>query len=169
MFKLIEERNNLVHKERYEKQWSRLKDRVDFVLSELQKTCMDEQDLAQQQYQDWLRGIVNNLQRVRILRTWVQSPPSLKGKEVTDFIPSSVHPKDLDLSFLSKINFKSASGSLDLLHKNASLESKNRKLKKELMDQKLLMLEYRSSTEAKLEEAREALRETKIREEHLLK
>jgi hypothetical protein len=102
------------------------------------------------------------LQEVKILRTWVQNPPSLKGREVTDFIPSGVHPRDLDLSFLSKVNFKSASGSLDLLKRNADLESENRKLKKELMEQKLLLLEYKSSTEVKLEEAR-------AREENLIK
>jgi antirestriction protein len=73
-----------------------------------------------------------------------------------------VNPRDLDLSFLSKVNFKSASGSLDILKRNADLQSENRKLKKELMEQKLLMLEYKSSTEAKLEEAR-------TREENLIK
>jgi len=40
------------------------------------------------------------------------------------------------------------------LQRNADLESENRKLKKELMEQKLLLLEYNSSTKAKLEEAR---------------
>jgi hypothetical protein len=123
LVKLIQARNNLVNQESYDKQWKRLKERVDFVLSELQRTCIDEQDSAQQQLQDWLRGIDNNLQKVKILKTWVQSPPSLRGREVTDFIPSGVHPKDLDLSFLNKINFKSASGSIDLLNRNASLES----------------------------------------------
>jgi hypothetical protein len=102
------------------------------------------------------------LQEVKILRTWVQNPPSIKGREVTDFIPSGVHPRDLDLSFLSKVNFKLASGSLDLLKRNADLESENKKLKKELMEQKLLLLEYKSSTEVKLEEAR-------VREENLIK
>jgi hypothetical protein len=162
LIKLIQGRNNHTHKESYEKQWRRLKEIVDFVLSELQRTCLDEQDSAHQKFQDWLKGVDNNLQEVKILRTWVQNPPSIKGREVTDFIPSGVHPRDLDLSFLSKINFKSASGSLDLLQRNANLESENRKLKKELMEQKLLLLEYKSCTEAKLEEAR-------AREENLIK
>ena len=92
----------------------------------------------------------------------MQNPPSLKGREVTDFIPSGVHPKDLDLSFLSKINFQAASNELGLLQKNVELERENKKLKKELMEQKLLLLEYKSTTEAKLEEAR-------AREENLIK
>jgi hypothetical protein len=49
------------------------------------------------------------------------------------------------------------------------VESENRRLKKELMKQKLLMLEYKTSTEAKLEEAQKSLREAKIREENLIK
>jgi hypothetical protein len=120
------------------------------------------QTSAQQKLQDWLKGVDNDLQQVKILCTWVQNPPSIKGREVTDIIPSGVYPRDLDLSFLSKINFKSAFDSLDLVQRNAHLESQNRKLKKELMEQKLLLLEYKSSTEAKLEKAR-------AREEKLIK
>jgi hypothetical protein len=75
----------------------------------LQTTCSDAQDLAQQKLQEWWKGIDNNLQEVKILRTWVQNPPSLRGREVTDFIPSSVHPRELDLTFLNNINLKIAS------------------------------------------------------------
>jgi len=39
--KLVEARNNLVHKESYEKQWRRLRERVDFVMSELQRSSLD--------------------------------------------------------------------------------------------------------------------------------
>jgi len=49
----------------------RLKERVDYVLIELQRTCMDAQDSAQQKLQDWLKGVDNNLQEVKVLRTWV--------------------------------------------------------------------------------------------------
>jgi len=35
--KLVRARNNLVHEESYEKQWRRLRERVEFVLSELQR------------------------------------------------------------------------------------------------------------------------------------
>jgi hypothetical protein len=39
--KPIQARNDLVHKDSYEKQWSRLKERVDYILSALQRTCVD--------------------------------------------------------------------------------------------------------------------------------
>jgi len=45
--KLIGARNNLVHEESYQKQWRRLRERVDFVLSELQRSSFDAQDTAQ--------------------------------------------------------------------------------------------------------------------------
>ena len=44
---LIQARNNLVHKNIYEKQWKRLKERVDYVLSARQKSCLDAQDVSQ--------------------------------------------------------------------------------------------------------------------------
>ena len=51
---------------------------------------------------------------------------------------------------------------LVLLQKNAELEKENKQLRKEVLEQKLLLHEYKSSTEAKLEEA-------KVREEKLIK
>jgi hypothetical protein len=44
--KLVQARNNLIHKDSYEKRWKRLKERVDFVLTELQRSCLDAQDSA---------------------------------------------------------------------------------------------------------------------------
>jgi len=95
-------------------------------------------------------------------RTLVRTPLCLEAKTATQVIPSSVHPMELDLTWLNKVNFKSASTDLELLQRNTLLERENKQLRKELLDQKLLLLEYKSSTEAKLEEAR-------IREENLLR
>jgi hypothetical protein len=98
----------------------------------------------------------------------VQSPPSIKGREVIDF-PSSVHPRELDLTFLNKLNLKKVAPDLALVQRNIILEKHVKKLEKELLEQKVLMLEYKTSTKAKLEEAQEALREAKIREDQLIK
>jgi hypothetical protein len=132
LIKLIQARINLTHKESCEKQWRILKDRVDFVLSEIQRTCLDEHDSAQQKLQDWLKGVNGSLQEIKILKTWVQNPPSIKGREITNFIPSGVHPMELDLTFMNNINFKTASPSLDLIQRNVVLEKKTKKLQKEL-------------------------------------
>jgi len=44
---LVQARNNLIHEDSYEKQWKRLKERVDYVLTELQRSCLAAQDSAQ--------------------------------------------------------------------------------------------------------------------------
>jgi len=60
------------------------------------------------------------------------------------------------------LNVNPVSTELALLQRNAELESENKKVKKELLNQKLLLFEYKAASEAKLEEA-------KIREENLIK
>ena len=102
---------------------ARLKDRVEFVMSELQRSCFDAQELAQTKLQEWLKGVVSNLDEVIILRTWVKTPLCLK--EIS-LVPSSIHPREL--------NFKEASSELALLQMNTLMEKENHQLKKELMD-----------------------------------
>jgi len=151
---LVQARSNLVHEDRYEKLWIRLKDRVEYVLTELQRTCLDAQDTAQTKLQDWLKTVVGNLHEVKVLKTWVKTPLCLRATNAADFIPSSIHPRELNLNWLNKINLKEASTELALMQKNTLLEKENKQLKKELMEQKLLLLEYKTATEAKLEEVR---------------
>jgi len=102
------------------------------------------------------------LHEVKVLKTWVKTPLCLRERNASDFIPSSIHPRELDLNWLNKINLKEASSELALLQKNTLLEKESKQLKKELLEQKLLLLEYKTATEAKLEEAR-------IREEKLIR
>jgi len=65
------------------------------------------------------------------------------------------------VNWLTRMNVKQASPRLTVLQRNAELEKENRQLKKELLEQNLLLIEYKASTEAKLEEAR-------VREEKLI-
>jgi len=123
---------------------------------------MDDQDIAQQNLKDWPKGVTNNLQEVRVLRTWVQNPLCLRQRNETDFIPAGIHPRELNVNWLTRMNIKPVSPELAVLQRNAKLENENMQLKKELLEQKLLLIEYKSSIEAKLEEAR-------IREEKLIK
>ena len=69
---LVQARNNLTHEDNYENMWTRLKDRVEFVLTELQRSCLDAQEIALTKLQDWMKGVVSNLHEVKILRTWVK-------------------------------------------------------------------------------------------------
>jgi len=60
------------------------------------------------------------------------------------------------------MNINLVSSELAVLQRNAELENENRQLRKELLEQKLLLIEYKFSTEAKLEELR-------VREKKLIK
>ncbi|AES78850.1 hypothetical protein MTR_7g047000 [Medicago truncatula] len=64
---------------------------------------------------------------------------SLRERNATDFIPTFVHPKELDLTFLQRINVQSASSELALLQRNVEIEAENKKLRKEVSEQKLLL------------------------------
>jgi len=156
--RLTQTRHDLIHDQSYEQSWKRLKERTDNVLNALQRTCMDDQDTAQQKLKDWHKGVTSNLEEVRVLKTWVKHPLCLRQRNETDFIPAGIHLRELNLNWL---NVKQASPGLAMLQRNAELEQENRQLKKELLEQKLLLIEYKASTEAKLEEAR-------VREEKLI-
>jgi len=132
---------------------------VDFILLVLQRSCLDAQEIAQAKLQAWLKGVVSNLDEVKILRTWVKTPLCLEARSL---IPSRIHPKELNLDWLIKLNLKEASSELALLQRNTLLEKETHQLKKELLEQKLMFLEYKTKTDAQLEEE-------KIREEKLLK
>jgi len=86
MNSLIQTREELVHKDDYKKLWKRLKERVDYILTALQKSCIDAQDAAQMKFHDWLKGIDQDLQKVKVLRTWVQTPLCLRERTPTDFL-----------------------------------------------------------------------------------
>ena len=83
-----------------------------------------------------------------------QHPLCLRKRNETDFIPAGIHPRELNVNWLTRMNVKQASLGLVVLQRNVELENENRQLKKELLEQKLLLIEYKSSKEAKLEEAR---------------
>jgi len=130
-------------------------------LNALQRTCIDDQDTIQQKLKDWLKGVTSNLEEVRVLNTWVKHPLCLRQRNETDFIPAGIHPRELNVNWLTRMNVKQASPRLAVLQRYAGLENEIRQLKKELLEQKLLLIEYKASTEAKLEEAR-------IKEEKLI-
>jgi len=120
---------------------------------------LDAQEIAQAKLQAWLNGVISNLDEVKILRTWVKTPLCLEARSL---IPSIIHPKDLNLDWITKLNLKEASSELALLQRNTLLEKETHQLKKELLEQKLMFQEYKTKTDAQLEEA-------KVIEEKLLK
>jgi hypothetical protein len=104
-----------------------------------------------------------SLDEIEFLGTWVKNPLSIRGRDPTDFLPNFIHPKDLDLTFLSKVNLSKVAPDLALVQKNKVLEERNKELEKELQEQKLMLLKFKAETDAKMEEAR--LREEKHKSE----
>jgi molecular chaperone GrpE (heat shock protein) len=84
---------------------------------------------------------------------------NIRGREPEDFLPNYIHPKDLDLTFLSKINLKNVAPDLALVQKNKVLKERNRELETELQEQKLKIMKL----EADMGEAR--IREDKYKSE----
>jgi len=76
---------------------------------------MDDQDIAQQKLKDWLKGLTNNLQEVRVLKTWVKHPLCLIERNATDFIPAGIHPRELNVNWLTRMNVKPISTELVVL------------------------------------------------------
>ena len=78
----------------------------------------------------------------------------------SSIISSNVHFENLDLKWLTKLKVQTDSPILEKLKNDSELEKENKRLKKELLKQRLLLAEYRRQSEAQLEEAR--LREANL-------
>jgi hypothetical protein len=148
--KLIRGRNDLGHTISYQKQWRRLKERAVYVISALHDSCIEAQEQAKQKLEEWLSGIEASSDQVEVLGTWVKNPLSLRGREPEDFLPKYIHPQDLDLSFLSKIDLSKTTPDLALAQENKVLKERNRELETELQEQKLKLMKL----EADMEQAR---------------
>ena len=100
-------RNNFVHEEDYVKEWRRLRERVDFVMSELQKSSLKAHSNAQNTLNDWFKDVVKSMQEVEIKRTQERSKLYISDTPMflnaSGIISSNVHSKNLDLKWLTKL------------------------------------------------------------------
>jgi hypothetical protein len=122
--RLIKSRSDLGHKISYQKQWRRIKERVINLISTLHDSCLQVQEEAKQKLENWINAIDEDMEDIEVLDTWVKHPMSIRGRKPEDFLPNYIHPKDLDLTLLSKINLKSAAPDLALVQENKVLKKK---------------------------------------------
>jgi hypothetical protein len=66
--KLVKTRNNFVHEEDCVNEWGKLRDRVDFVMCELQKISLEAHDETQNTLKDWFKDVIKSMQEVEIKR-----------------------------------------------------------------------------------------------------
>jgi len=71
--KLVKARNNFVHEEDYVKEWKRLRERVDFVMSELQKSSIEAHSNARNTLSEWFKDVAKSMLEVEIKRTQERS------------------------------------------------------------------------------------------------
>jgi len=71
---------------------------------------------------------------VKVLKTWVKTPLCLRARNATDFIPTGIHPRKLNLNWFPKVNTTPVSAELALVQRNDVLERENKQLRKELLD-----------------------------------
>ena len=156
--KLVKARNYLFHEEDYVKKWRRLRERVDFVMSELQKSSLEAHSNAKNSLNDWFKDVVKSMEEVEIKRTqekiklYISNTPMFM--DASGIISSSVHSENLDLKWLTRLKIQTDSPILEKLKSDSELEKENKKLKKDLLEHKLAFVEYKRQTEAHLEEAR---------------
>jgi len=162
--KLVKARNNLVHEEDYVQEWRRLRERVDFVMSELQRSSLEAHRNAMNSLNDWFKNVVKSMHEVEVKRTqerrklYISDTPMFLN--ASGIISLNLHFENLDLKWLTKLKVQIDSPILEKLKNDSELEKENKRLKKELLEQRLLLAEYKRQSEAQLEEAR--LREANL-------
>ena len=148
--KLVKARNNLVYEEDYVQEWRRLRERVDFVMSELQKSSLEAHRNAKNSLNDWFKDVVKSMEEVEIKRTQEKSKLYISDTPIfmdaSGIISSNVHFENLDLKWLTKLKVQTDSPILEKLKNDSEFEKENKRLKRELIEQRLLLAEYKRQT-----------------------
>ena len=144
--KLIKTRNNLVHEEDYVSNWTSLRSRVDYMMCELQKLSLEAHDKALLDLQQWFQGVTVNLEEVELKRSLENRRLYLSDTpmylDASSIISSSVHSKNLDFRWLTKLKIQTSDALiLKKLKDDPTLEKENKELKKALFEQKVLVVE----------------------------
>ena len=153
--KLVKSRSNLIHNQDYVSELTSLRDRVDHMMCELQKLCLDAHDKSLIELQNWFKEVVKNMEEININRNqklYLSDTPIFM--DASSIISSSVKSEDPDVKWLTKILIKSYAPILKKLKKDTALEKENKELKKALFEQRLLTAELQKKLIAQQEEAK---------------
>jgi len=119
-------------------------------MSELQKSSLEAHSNAQNTLNEWFKDVVKSMQESEIKRTqerrklYISNTPMFL--DALGIISSSVHSENLDLKWLTKLKVQTDSPILEKLKNDSELEKENKILKKELLEQRLLLVEYKRQT-----------------------
>jgi hypothetical protein len=164
--KLVKTRNNFVHKVDYVKEWTVLRERVDYVMCELHKTSLEAHDKALNTLNEWFTKVVKNMEEVYVNRDQEKNKLYISDTPIfmdaSSIITASVLSENPDIRWLTKLKIQTDAPILEKLKKDSVLERENKKLKKDLFEQRILCAELQRKMIAHQEEA-------KVREEALMK
>ena len=115
-----------------------MRERVDFVMSELQKSSLEAHSNAKNSLNDWFKDVVKSMEEVEIKKTKEKSKLYISDTpmfmDASGIISSSVHFENLDLKWLTKLKVQTNSPILEKLKGDSELEKENKRLKKELLE-----------------------------------
>jgi len=108
-------------------------------MCELHKLCLDAHDKALVELREWFKEVAQNMEEININRNQkLYLSDTHIFMDGSSIISSSVQSKDSDVKWLTKLLIQSDAPILEKLKKDTALEIENKKLKKELFEQRLL-------------------------------
>ena len=137
--KLVKSKSNLIHNQDYVSEWTSLRERVEDMMCELQKLCLNAHDKALIELQDWFKKVAKNMEDININRNqklYLSVTPIYM--DASSIISSSVKSEEPDVKWLTKLLIKTDAPILEKLKKDTALEKENKELKKALFEQRLL-------------------------------
>jgi len=102
--KLVKSRSNLVHIQDYVSSWTSLRERVEDMMSELQKLCLDAHDKALVELREWLNEVAHNMEEININKNqklYLSNTPIFM--DASSNISSRVQSEDPDVKWLTKL------------------------------------------------------------------
>ena len=164
--KLVKTRSNFVHEKDYVSEWTSLRNRVEYIMCELQKLSLEAHDKALIDLQKWFKGVTLNMKEVEVNISQERSRLYLSDTPIyldaSGVISSGVHFENLDLRWLTKLKIQTDSPIPEKLKDDPILEKENKELKKALFEQKIMVAELQRKLIAQQKESR-------VGEENLVK
>jgi len=93
--RLVKTRNNLVHENDYVDEWTGLKERVDYVMCELQKLSLEAHNQTMNSLQDCFKNVISSMEEVEVNRNQEKSKLYISDTPIyldaSSIITTSVH------------------------------------------------------------------------------
>jgi len=130
--KLVHTRSNFVHKENYEEQWITLRERVNYVLCELQKLSLKAHNQALNSLKNWFKEVVSKMEEVEVTRNQEKSKLYISDTPIyldaSSIFTTSVHSENPDLKWLTKLKLQVDAPILEKLKHDSEQEKIIKKL-----------------------------------------